>query len=181
VIRLPAGERHLLSFWTLVEAYVLATVRRHHGVPLQRVRKALRYVERELELVRPLIEKEFLTDGLDLFIEEYERLITVTREGQTAMRSLLEASLKRVDRDPKGLATRLFPWSRKPDEPRDVEIDPERAFGRRVIAGTGIPTAIIADRFTAGESAQRLAKDYRVPQDKIDAALRWELLGNKTG
>jgi uncharacterized protein (DUF433 family) len=176
VIRLRRGERPLLSFWNLVEAYVLATLRRYHGVPLQRVRKALRYIEHELQLERPLIDKEFLTDGIDLFVEEYGRLINASKEGQTAMRELLEASLHRVARDPQGLAKGLYPWSRRPDEPKDVEIDPLRAFGQRVIAGTGIPTSVIADRLCAGDSVERLAADYRVPVDKIGAALRWELL-----
>jgi hypothetical protein len=66
----PAGSRPpLLSFWNLVEAYVLAALRRRHRVPLQRVCKALRFVERELDTARPLIEQEFLTDGLDVFVE----------------------------------------------------------------------------------------------------------------
>lgn len=52
---------------------------------------------------------------------------------------MLEASLERVERDPKGLAERLFPWAREPDEPREVELDPRRAFGKLVVTGTGIP------------------------------------------
>jgi uncharacterized protein (DUF433 family) len=175
VIQIDRGDRRLLSFWNLVEAYVLASLRRHHGVPLQRVRKALRFVERKLQLKRPLIEQEFLTDGLDLFVEEYGKLINASKEGQTEMRSILEASLARVDRDPRGLASRFFPWSRTPDEPRGVEINPRRAFGRLVIAGTGIPTAVIAERLRAGDSLQHLADDYRVSLDKIGTALRWEL------
>ncbi len=165
----------LLSFWNLVEAYVLSSLRRRHGVPLQRVRKALRYVERELDLARPLIEQDFLTDGINLFVEKYGKLINASKQGQTEMRELLEASLERVDRDPKGLAARLFPWSREPDEPRGVEIDPRRAFGKLVLTGTGVPTAIIAERMRAGESIHHLARDYRLPSEKIETAVRWEL------
>lgn len=175
VIRLVPGRPPLLSFWNLVEAYVLAGLRRRHRVPFQRVRKALRFVERELDTARPLIEQQFMTDGLDLFFEEYGRLINASRAGQTAMRSLLEASLERVARDPRGLAQRLFPWSREPREPREVEIDPRRAFGKLVVAGTGIPTAIIADRLRAGDSLAHLAKDYKLTLDQVGAALRWEL------
>jgi hypothetical protein len=43
VIQLAGGRPPLLSFWNLVEAYVLAALRRRHRVPLQRVRKALRF------------------------------------------------------------------------------------------------------------------------------------------
>jgi uncharacterized protein (DUF433 family) len=139
------------------------------------VRKALRFVERELETSRPLIEQEFLTNGLDLFVEYYGKLVNASRAGQTEIRSLLEASLRRVERDPKGLAERLFPWTREPGEPREVEIDPRRAFGKLVVAGTGIPTAILAGRLRAGETLGHLARDYNLKLDQVGAALRWEL------
>jgi uncharacterized protein (DUF433 family) len=139
------------------------------------VRKALRFVESELDIAQPLIEQEFLTDGLDLFVEYYGKLINVSRAGQTEIRSLLEASLERVERDPKGLAERLFPWMREPGEPREVEIDPRRAFGKLVVAGTGIPTAVIADRLRAGDSLVHLARDYHLKLNQVGAALRWEI------
>ena len=174
VIRLASAKPEL-TFWNLAEAYVLAAIRRYHEVPLQTVRKALRYVEKELDLDRPLIEKEFLTNGVDLFVEEYGHLINASQKGQLAIKKLLEQTLRRVERDPKGLVARLFPWSRSPDEPKDVEIDPLRAFGRLVIAGTGIPTEIIAERIRAGDTIAHLAEDYRIDRDKIEAAVRWEL------
>ena len=42
------------------------------------------------------------------------------------MRSLLEAHLQRIERDPQGIASLLYPFIRKrrPDEPRLVVIDP---------------------------------------------------------
>lgn len=175
MIPVASARPPMLSFWNLVEAYVLAALRRHHLVPLQRVRKALRYVERELNTKRPLIQQQFMTNGLDLFVEQYGRLVNASRAGQTEMRELIEASLDRVERDPKGLATRLFPWTRAPEEPREVELDARRAFGKLVIAGTGIPTAIIADRLRAGESLEHLAKDYDLKLEQVGAALRWEL------
>ncbi len=68
----PATTKPLmLSFWNLVEAFVLASIRRQHGVSLQKVRRAISFVEREMELPRPLIEYEFLTNGVDLFVKEY--------------------------------------------------------------------------------------------------------------
>jgi uncharacterized protein (DUF433 family) len=175
VIMPPVGHPPMLSFWNLVEAYVLATIRRQHRVPLQRVRKALRYVEKELGSKRPLIEQEFLTNGLDLFVNAFGGLVNASKAGQTAMRTLLEASLQRVHRDPSGLADRIFPWARDPDEPKALEIDPRRSFGKLVIAGTGVPTAVIAERLRAGDSLEHLAKDYRLSLSQIGAALRWEL------
>lgn len=178
VITVAKRRPILLSFWNLTEAYVLATIRRHHRVPLQKVRKALRFVQDELDLKRPLIEQEFLTDGVDLFVDRYGRLINASRAGQMAIRKLLEASLRRIERDPRGLANRLFPWSKDPTEPRVVEIDPRRSFGRMVIAGTGVPTEAIADRWRAGDRIPDLSRDYRIPQDKIESVIWWEVGGS---
>jgi uncharacterized protein (DUF433 family) len=175
VIRVPAGKPRLLTFWNLAEAYVLATIRRRHGVPLQSVRKALRYVEKERGHERPLVEQDFMTDGVDLFVEEYGKLINASQPDQILMREMLAATVKRVEFDAEGLALRLFPWANDLAEPRHVEVDPQRAFGRLVVAGTGVPTDVVAERFRAGDSVDHLAEDYGLARDKVEAALRWEL------
>jgi len=175
VIQPASNKPPLLSFWNLVEAFVLSAIRRHHGVPLQKVRRAITFVQREMDLERPLIEKDFLTNGVDLFVSEYSRLINASRDGQVEMKDMLSASLERVERDPKGLATKLFPWSREPREPLEVEIDPRRAFGKLVVRGTGIPTRVIADRLLAGDTIEGLAFDYGLTMVQLSSALRWEL------
>lgn len=63
---------------------------------MPRVRKALRFVRGYLGHERPLIEQDFLTDGADLFVEQYSRLINVSRDGQSAMRAVLRESLERM-------------------------------------------------------------------------------------
>jgi uncharacterized protein (DUF433 family) len=93
------------------------------------------------------------------------------------MRELLEAHLRRIERDERGLAVRLFPFTRRRelDEPRVVVIDPRVSFGRPVLVGTGIPTSVIADRYKAGESMDQLADDYGRPRLEIEEAIRCEL------
>jgi uncharacterized protein (DUF433 family) len=56
-----------------------------------------------------------------------------------------------------------------------VVIDPELSFGRPVIAGTGLATEVIADRYKAGESIQELAEDYGRPAEEVEEAIRCEL------
>lgn len=115
----PASTSPLgLSFWNLVECSVIAVIRRTHRVSLQKVRRALNYVSKELGKPRPLIEENFSTDGVDLFVERYGKLISASQAGQLALRELLEASLTRIERDEADLAAQLFPWSHRPDEPR---------------------------------------------------------------
>ncbi|MBI3303946.1 MAG: DUF433 domain-containing protein [Deltaproteobacteria bacterium] len=47
-----------------------------------------------------------------------------------------------------------------------VVVDPYVSCGRPVLVGTGIATAVRAERFAAGESIEKLADDYgRQPQE----------------
>ncbi len=177
VIILPGSDRPLLSFINLVEAHVLDAIRREHEIPLQRVRRALQYLARTFDSPHPLADQRFETDGVDLFIEHYGQLVNISQEGQLAIRRFLEAHLHRVERDPGGLVVRLYPFTRKrdPEEPRAVVIDPYVSFGRPILAGTGIPTAIIAERYKAGESVDDLAADYGRGRLEIEEAIRCEL------
>jgi hypothetical protein len=127
-----------LSFLNLVEAHVLAAIRRQHHVPLPKVRQALSFVSKRLGTDRPLAESEFQTDGVDLFLEKLGSLINVTREGRTEMREIIRDHLKRIERDTRGIPIRLFLFTRKDvirDQPSPVVVDPRIAFGRPVLAG----------------------------------------------
>lgn len=162
-----------LSFWNVVEIYVLASMRREHGVSMQKVRRALEYVKHNLNLMRPLIQEEFLTNGVEVFVEHYSELISVTEHGQMAFRDLLVGSLKRIRADQCGLAQTFSPFLQKPDEPTYVEVDPRVAFGRLVIAGTSIPADIVTERFRAGDSIDCLKRDYGLTIMQAEMAIRW--------
>jgi uncharacterized protein (DUF433 family) len=176
LIKTPAGQGTNLSFINLVEAFVLSSIRYKHGVSLQKVRAALDYVERTLKIAHPLASARFLTDGSDLFVEEFGKLISASESGQTAMRSMLSAYLQRVEHDETGMAIRLYPWTRTGEagEPKIVVIDPFVSFGRPCVAGTGVPTASIAERYKAGESMDELAEDYGITRPQVEEAVRCE-------
>ena len=168
----------LLSFFNLVEAHVLSSIRQFHQVDLFRVRRAIDFVEKKLGTRHPLAQQAFLTDGQDLFIHELGELIVASAGGQKAMGEVLDAHLRRIERDERGVAARLFLFSRggerSADDPRTVLVDPRVSFGRPVLAGTGIPTAVISERFKAGESIEALAADYDRSAMEIEEAVRCE-------
>jgi uncharacterized protein (DUF433 family) len=176
VILLPSGS-HLLSFQNLVEAHVLGAIRRHHGVPLQRVRRALRFVQKSLSQPHPLITARFETDGIDLFVNELGKLLNASRDGQVAIKEALQASLRRVEHDADGLAARLFPFVRTgdSDEPRSIVVDPRISFGRPVLARTGIPASTVVSRLKAGESLDSIAFDYGITPEQVTDAIRCAL------
>jgi uncharacterized protein (DUF433 family) len=162
-----------LSFWNLVELYVLRSLRRTHELPMPKVRTALRYTGEKLGVRRPLIEATFYTDGFNLLVERLSALVD-TSDGQTVMRAVLVDSLRRVERGTDGRVVRFYPWLNEPNELKAVEIDPDRAFGRLVLTGTGIPTQAIAERFGEGDDIDDLARDYELDRAQIQQALRWE-------
>lgn len=171
-------ETHQLSFLNLVELYVLSGLRRDHQIKLPKIREALDELAVKFDCPHPLVDREMLTDGVSLFVEELGELVNLNKSGQRAMREILWAYLKRIDRDASGLAIRLFPFTRthpKPDAPRLVSIDPRVAFGRPVIAGTRIPTVEIFERYRAGDSIDVLLQEYDASPDQIHEAIRYEI------
>lgn len=167
----------LLSFVNVVEAHILDALRREHRITMPKVREALTYLEAQLPSKHPLADQKFETEGVDLFVEQYGRLINISQDGQLAMRNVLRVYLSRIERDATGVPVKLylFTRSRQADEPKVVAIDPYVSFGRPVLVGTGIPTAIIAERYKAGESIQALTEDYERPSRDIEEAIRCEI------
>lgn len=177
IIELPEKDSVLLSFINMVEVHVLDAIRRKHRIPFEKVRIALQYLMKEFHSRHPLAEGEFETDGINLFVQKYGQLINISQAGQLAIRQLLEAHLLRIERDPSGLPLKLYPFTRKRElqEPKAVVIDPYISFGRPVLAGTGIATSVIAERYKAGESMDQLAQDYGRKRLEIEEAIRCEL------
>jgi uncharacterized protein (DUF433 family) len=94
------------------------------------------------------------------------------------MADLIRAYLERVDRDAKGFPIKLFPFMRSQpprEQPRTVVIDPRVSFDRPVIAGTAIPTAVLAEQFKAGDAVPVLAKEYGATEEAVWDAIRCEL------
>lgn len=166
-----------LSFVNLVEVHVLSALRKEHRVRLSSVRTAIRYLGREFDSRHPLVDQKLETHGGQLFVERYGQLINVSREGQLAMKAVLESYLRRVERDTEGMPIRLYPFTRPSEEesPRSIVIDPLVSFGRPVLVGTGIRTSVVADRYKAGDSIRELADDYGRTIEEIEEAIRVEL------
>lgn len=118
-----------------------------------------------------------MTNGVDLFIERYGELINASSGGRKELKAALNAHLERIEPDDKGLAIKLYPFTRSSevDNPRLVVIDPRIAFGRLTIAGTGIATNVLKERYKAGESMEELAFDCDCDRLSIEEAIRCEL------
>jgi len=179
LIDLADKKRRCLSFYNLIEIFTLNSMRRSdHRISMPSIRKALDYVRRQIKEQRPLLTERFLTDGVDLFLDKYGQLVAVSKDGQLAMRAVMMDSLRHVRRDSKGMPSRLYLFaapSAKP-ESTSVVIDPRISFGNPILDGTGISTAILAQRYKAGDSIDELAEDFGLLRDAVEQAIRYEVV-----
>jgi uncharacterized protein (DUF433 family) len=174
---LKPARKHppLLSFYNLIEAHVLRSLRTEHGVAIRELRRAIAYAERTLKIERLLLNKDLRTHAGEVFLDEYGKLISLSTSGQIAMRRMLEEHLKRVEWDQWQFPVRLYPYvSAEPTTERPIAIDPDIAFGRPVVIRAGVSTEAIAGRIDAGETVEALAEDYDLKPEEIEEAVLYE-------
>jgi uncharacterized protein (DUF433 family) len=139
----------------------------------------------EVQPSTPRLRKSFRQNAVllqfplgDCLVDPGQVLVNDPARAQVEMADLIRAYLERIDRDAKGLPIKLYPFMRTQparDQPRTVVIDPRVAFGKPVIAGTGIPTAVLAEQFKAGDPVPLLAKEYGAQEEAVWDAIRCEL------
>ena len=96
----PASTQPLqVSFYNLIEAHVLRSLRIDHGVALAELRKAIAYAQKKLHLQRLLLSPQLRTHAGEVFLDRYVELINLSASGQLAMRKMFEEHLQRVEWD----------------------------------------------------------------------------------
>lgn len=174
LIHPPKKQPLLLTFWNLIEAHVLRSLRTEHGVSIKAVREAVSFAERAEKIDRLLLRKDLRTDAGRLFLEKYGELIDLSASGQLAMRKLFEEHLERVDWDEWQFPVRLYPFVSGESARRPIAIDPKLAFGRPVVLRAGVSTGVIAERIDSGETVAELASDYGLTIEDIEQAVVYE-------
>jgi len=175
VLKPARREPPTLSFSNLVEAHVLRSLRTEHGVPLDAVRQALKFAERELKIEQLLLREELCTGGGELFLDRYGELVNLSASGQLAMRKIFEAHLQRVEWGDLRSAVRLFPFVLAGGtDHKPILIDPQISFGRPVVGTAHISTRSILERIDAGETVAEVASDYELTTEAVEVAVVFE-------
>jgi uncharacterized protein (DUF433 family) len=173
IITRPEGSADLISFNNLAELHILAVTTRMHKVRLKRIRDAVAHVKEKFPSDHPLLSRAFYTDGRDLFIKTIQHTINVTRQGQLALRPILDLYLEGIVRDDKFLPVKIYPVTRGQKTEKIVSIIPTVSSGRPVIDGYGVPVSSLWGRYSAGDKPDFLSKDYDIPVQLIQGALRY--------
>lgn len=163
-----------IPFIGLTEAYVLASFR-GAGVPMQRIRPAIRRLEEEIGLKQALASERLQTDGAEVLYDYGQHTddpaekdavsdLVVVRNGQRIFRPIVRDYLRRV--------TYHEGWARIINVGRgkvDVTVDPWINGGHPTLARRGIAVADVLGRIGAGESPKSVAADYGLRISEVTA------------
>lgn len=174
------GDGHWfeLSFFNLIESFVLAELRNKHQLSFHRIRDSIAYLHDLVGTPHPIVDAEFFVYGSQVYVEHGGRKISITQPGQYQLEDVLRDLLLRVDKGKFGVE-RFYPYvpdarGRISEKYKPVVVDPDVSFGRPRLAGTGIPTSVIAQRKRGGDSVRAIARDYETTVARVREALRYE-------
>jgi uncharacterized protein (DUF433 family) len=181
IVILASGTPRLLSFKNLVELYVLEGLRKIHGVRTSRIRRAVDFLLETEKSRHPLADYDIRTEGRDIVFYKKGKPLNASLWGQYEMEDIVGCYLHRVERDPHGVALRIFPYTRREQltnreqPPQTVEINPAVCFGLPVLKDSRLTTGFLASRFRGGDSIPSISNSYGRPLAEIKEAVEWEL------
>ena len=165
-----------VSFRNLLELHILKALRKESRLPMQRIKRALEEFGQIESVAHPLLDPRLETDGIHLFLHAGTEYLNLNRHRQMGMPDIVSIFLRRIDRHADGGMT-YFPFisSESVNDPRAIQMTPNVAFGRPVLANTGISADVIVGRFRARDTIHALAEEYGVSATMIEDCVRWEL------
>lgn len=168
-----------VPFIGLAEGLILAAFHRR-GVPLQKIRPALRVLADEIGLEHALASRSLYTDGAEVLYDYAERQgdtpearsarqLIVVRNGQGVFNEIIEDYLHRITYGADNYAQiiRLPQYERA-----NVVADPARSFGRPIFSRGGARVEDALQLFWAGEDLQIVAAEFGVPERELEDAVR---------
>jgi uncharacterized protein (DUF433 family) len=170
---LNPASKELLSFYDIASAHVLMALKTG-GASLTELREVVRGLQLEYpDSQYPLLGRKFYMFGKDVVLKKMGILLNLTRSRQLGMKKVMNKFLARIELDANLMPVRFSPLRTHNERGKGyIVIDPDFAYGRPVIKGTGIAAEIIAKRKGSGESEARLAKDYRITIRAVKEAVK---------
>ncbi|WP_170322463.1 DUF433 domain-containing protein [Acrocarpospora macrocephala] len=157
-----------VPFVGLAEAYIVAAFT-HAGVPMQRIRPAVTWLQEHVGLEQALASERLKTDGAEVLWDfglhsgdpadrDMIGNLVVIRSGQGVFQGVVQDYLRRVSYQDGWIRTIQLPSYHD----INVIVDPWLNGGQPTVASRGIPISDILDRRKAGESREDLAYDYEL-------------------
>lgn len=169
-------ELKCIGFHDLLEIRVVDHLK-SKGISLQAIRTAIAYAKEVYLDEHPLLTRRIRTDGTSIFAESAKRANDTEfldlLKHQYAMKPIIEDALYQgIDFDDIGKALR---WHPDKKQFKTVVLDPELAFGKPIIIGTGIKTSTLYDSYRAEDKdVAFVAKLFAVKETDVKAAVAYE-------
>jgi uncharacterized protein (DUF433 family) len=161
-----------LSFRDLIELRMVDRFRQQR-ISMPYLRKVVAAAQDLIGDSHPFSTSRFKTDGRRLYLEmlsltEEPKLVEIL-SGQHAFHSIISVGLKDIEFED-GIASAWRPEAGK----GEIVIDPQRSFGKPILARYGVPTETIYAHARAGRSLRQLKGDFEVDERALRAALAFE-------
>lgn len=170
-----SGQVPSVPFLGLAEAYVLAAFRAA-GVPMQRIRPAIQWLDEHIGLPAALASERLKTDGAEILYDFSRRSgsagdrvqedigdLVVVRNQQRVFAPMVSRYLQTISYGRGYVELIRLPQY----EQVDVTVDPRINSGRPTIARRGLRVADVVSRLAAGESDEQVAADYALTTDEV--------------
>jgi uncharacterized protein (DUF433 family) len=164
-------ENKLLSFFNLAELHVLAATRYTHKVSIKSVRAAVDTIMERYTTPHPLISRDFMTNGKDMFIQTVDKNENLSQPAQLNFKSIMDKFLEHVVADEHDLIKKIFPLIAGQPDDRIISITYGIASSQPIVDGAGVPVWLIHNRYETGESQSSIAEDFDIPIGKIQRAI----------
>ena len=161
-----------LGFRDLVEARIVNALRSEH-IGLQTIRQCIELAREIISDARPFSTRNFKTDGKSIFLEITEgandpKLIDLKRR-QHVFKAVVAPSLVGLEFGSEAAER----WWLLPNR-KTIVADPDRSFGRPIVASSGVSTARLAQAVLAEGSISRVANLFEVRSQEVQDALAYE-------
>ena len=171
------GER-VASFLDFVQALALRSIRNTRKIPLQTVRKAVKFAEREYGVQYPLARKHTVfvfgrdTLVINLGDQKSKKYVQLTgrHKRNIMMEQVIELYLEELSFDAEGLATRYCAYSWKDYE---ITMDPHVRFGEPLVSSCGYSAQALFDAYVSEGGFEAAAEAYGVQQDEVRLACKY--------
>jgi len=180
VIRPERTGNELVTWGEFVEAGYLREYR-VRGISLQKMRVVVHRLRERFGVPYPLAHARPYVLGKEAVLEVQEeldldrnRVMVRVRDGQLVLAPRAQDFYEKIEfaagggADDGDEAVRLFPDRAA----RQVVLDPLRGFGTPVVRSTR--TANLYELWSAGETIAEIAEAYELPEDDVEAAVRFE-------
>ena len=167
-------DGYIITFADLIEVRFLNAFKQH-GVSAKALRLASQHAQILTGRPHPFSTSIFRTDGVTILTEilrdSGDRVLLDLVSNQYAFKKVIEPYLyAQLDFNPTAEPARWWPSGRG----SSVVIDPQRSFGAPITVHSGIRTQILSRAVKAQDSAELVARVFRIDVKEVHDAVAFE-------